>query len=95
MHISITFYRTLHILMTSQFDSLKRLLESHRNATKFDPTKRNELYGLNVWIIHVIGEENRENLEQVLQNCPLNFNSHVFEFFDTIEGMHVKCVHCK
>ena len=61
MHISITIYRTLHILMTSQFDSLKRLLESHRNATKFDPTKRNELYGLNVWIIHVIGEENRES----------------------------------
>ena len=62
--------------MTSQFDSLKRLLESHRNATKFDPTKRNELYGLNVWIIHVIGEENRENLEN-LEN-----RKHLFDVYD-------------
>ena len=85
----------LHIFLTDRFDSLEPLLEGHRNATKFEPTNRNVLYGLNVWMIHVIGKENREKLEQVLQNCPLNFNSHVFEFFDTIEGMYVKCNHCK
>ena len=73
MPIFIVFYRTLHIFLTSQFDSLIRLLEGHKNATKFEPTKRNELYGLKVWIIHVVGEENREVLEEVLQKFPLNF----------------------
>ena len=86
MHISIIFHRTLHIYLTSRYDSLKLLLEGHENATKFEPTKRNALYGLKVWMIHVVGEKNKEKLEAVLQNCPLNLNSHVFEFFDTIEG---------
>ena len=80
----------LHIFLTDRFESLEPLLEGHRNVTKFEPTNRNVLYGLNVWMIYVVGETNRQQFEKVLKKCPLNFNSHVFEFFEQIKGMLIK-----
>ena len=63
------------------------MFESHENSTKFDPKEQNELYGLNVWIIYVVGEKRRQNLQEVLKKSLLRFDSHVFEFFYSNEGM--------
>ena len=68
------------------YEPLKNLFESHENATKFDTKEQNELYGLNVWIIYVVGEKGRNNLLEVLKKSPLRFDSNVFEFFDSNGG---------
>ena len=89
MTIIFIVYRMLHIFLAQDFDSLKRLLQIHENTTKFDPIDPNKLYGLHVWIIHVVGEKRRENLLEVLKKSSLEFNSHVFEFFESNQGKYI------
>ena len=62
------------------------MLQSHAKVTKFDAIEPNKLYGLNVWIIHVIGEKRRIKLLDVLKKSQLQFDSHVFEFFESNQG---------
>ena len=66
---------------------LNNLLQSQADATKFNPNKPKDLYGMNVWMIHVMGEERRTKLAQILKQSPLQLESHVFEFFNSNEGM--------
>ena len=49
--------------------------------------KENKLHGVNAWVIHVVGKNSRENLLKVLKNAPLQFDSHVFGFFESNDGM--------
>ena len=65
------------------------MLESYSNATKLGE-KQDVLHDLNVWIIHVVGEAQRENFLEVLKKAPLQFDSYVFEFFDPIESKYLK-----
>ena len=82
----LIFYSVLHVFLGDNFNSLKSLLQSQGDATNFHPTKPTELIGLNVWVIHVIGEKRREELFNVLIKSPLRFDSHVFEFFCSDQG---------
>ena len=79
-------YRILHVYEAQNYDFLKNLLQSHAKLTKFDAIEKNKLYGLNVWIIHVIGEKRRKKLFDVLKKSQLQFDSHVFEFFESDQG---------
>ena len=86
MCLHCIFYRLLHLFLSDNFYSLKSLLQSQENATSFHPTKPKELIGLNVWVIHVIGEKRRRKLFGALKESPLRFDSHVFEFFYSDQG---------
>ena len=79
-------YRILHVYQAQNYDFLKNLLQSHAKVTKFDVNEPSKLYGLNVWIIHVIGEKRRIKLLDVLKKSQLQFDSHVFEYFESDQG---------
>ena len=79
-------YRILHVYQAQSYDFLKNLLQRHAKVTQFDAIEPKKLYGLNVWIIHVIGENRRMKLLDVLKKSQLQFDSHVFEFFESDQG---------
>ena len=79
-------WRLFHLYLAEQFEPVKWLLIHHANVTKFDNLEQNELYGLNTWIVHIVGAKKKEQLIKVLKNSPLRFDSHMFEFFETDES---------
>ena len=78
--------RTLHLYLADQFHPLDELLKEQENATKLNQEEQNALYGVNVWVIYVVGEDKRKDLLTLLKKSPLRFDSYVFEFFDPIQG---------
>ena len=72
----------LHLYLVDHFDPLEKLLKGQANATKFDHREKTLLYGLNVWIIYVIGEGKRKELIKILKKSPLRFDSYIFEFYE-------------
>ena len=79
-------YRILHVYQAQNYDFLKNLLQSHAKVIKFDAIEPNKVYGLNVWIFHVIGENRRIKLLEILKKSQLQFDSLVFGFFESDQG---------
>ena len=79
-------YRVLHLYLMNHFEPLKRLLQSYKNVTKFNPAQAKGAYGLNAWIIQIVDEKRREDLLDFLKESPLRFDSHMYEFFNPIKG---------
>ena len=80
----------MHLYWAENFHRLEKLLKANSNVTKFDHKEQTSLFGLNVWIIYVAGKSNRENLQKILQKSPVGLNSHVFEFFEPVDGTFLK-----
>ena len=87
MIFQIYVYRTLHLYLADHFESLQQLLQFQVNATNFDPKTPNELHGVNIWIIHVVGEKKRTELTKVLAKSPVTYDSYLFECFEPVKGM--------
>ena len=80
----------MHLYLAENFHRLEKLLRAHSNVSRFDHSEQNFLFGLNVWIVYVAGESNRQKLQTILQKSPVGLNSHVFEFFELDKGMFHK-----
>ena len=78
--------RTIHLFICDHFTELKDLLIEFEQITKFDPTNKKVHLGVNYWIIHVSGKENKEILSQVLSTSPLRLDSHLLEFYEENKG---------
>ena len=69
---------------------MKIVLEYQNNATKFDYLEQNPLYGVNVWVVYIVGQINWKSFLRVADKCPLKFDSHIFEFLDALDGRFQK-----
>ena len=81
----------IQLYLAENFHRLEKLLMDYSNITKFNHKQQTSLFGLNVWIIHIVGESKRKELQRILKKSPVGFNLQVFEFFEQDEGMfHAK-----
>ena len=62
------------------------MLQRQEKASRFDQFNRNSLGSVNVWIAYVRNENERKIFRDTLNNSPLRFDSHVFEFFEEGSG---------
>ena len=72
--------------MDSDFLELKNLLIEYDKLLNFDHVSEKEQMGVNVWIVHISGQENTDSLTKVLNTSPLRFDSHVFGFYEDVRG---------
>ena len=81
----------MHLYLAENFHRLEKLLMAYSNITKCNHKQQTSLFGLNVWIIYIVGESKRKELQRILKKSRLGFNPQVFEFFEQDEGMfHAK-----
>ena len=81
------FSMTIHLYIAGdEFKSLQGMLQSQEKASRFDQFNRNPLGSVNVWIVYVKNENKRKIFRDTLNNSPLRFDSHVFEFYEERSG---------
>ena len=81
------FRKTIHLYIAGdEFKSLQGMLQRQEKASRFDQFNRNSLGSVNVWIVHVRNENERKIFRDTLNNSPLRFDSHVFEFYEDGSG---------
>ena len=80
----------MHLYLAENFHRLEKLLKAHSNVSRFYHNEQTYLFGLNVWIVYVAGESNRQMLQTILQKSPVGLDSHVFEFYEPEEGIFHK-----
>ena len=81
------FSKTIHFYIAGdEFISLQEMLQRQEKASRFDQFNRNSLVSVNVWIAYVKNENERKIFRDTLNNSPLRFDSHVFEFFEEGSG---------
>ena len=77
----------MHLYLAESFHRLEELLTAYSNVTNFNHKQQTSLFGLNVWIIYIVGESKRKELQRMLKKSPVGFNPQVFEFFEQDGGM--------
>ena len=90
------FRKTIHLYIAGdEFKNLQEMLQRQEKASRFDQFNRNSLVSVNVWIAYVRHKNERKIFRDTLNNSPLRFDSHVFEFYEEGPGgfsFHIKLV---
>ena len=84
-------FRTIHVYLAKSYQSLKEQIVAQTELSKFDHLNLQKAQmGLNIWLVHVTDRKQKQRLSKILKLCPLQFDSHVFEFYrEPTPGMFI------
>ena len=76
----------MHLYFGHQYFPLKELLIQYSEKAKFNYLNETDQIGINVWLIRVVSDEDRNKLLEILKTSPLRFDSQLYEFYEQKSG---------
>ena len=82
-------FRAMHLYLSNDFMSLRKLLLEYDDQTKFNYSNMEDQLGVNMWLIHTTSNQSRIQLAESLKVSPLRLDSQLYEFHEQIGGNRI------
>ena len=76
----------MHLYLGDRYFALKELLIQYSEKAKFNYLNETNRIGVNVWLIRVVSDEGRQQLNEILESSPLRFDSQLYELYEHKNG---------
>ena len=83
------FLRTMHLYFGDRYFALKELLNQYSEKAKFNYLNETNQIGVNVWLIRVVSDGGRKQLNEILESSPLRFDCQLYEFYEQRSGKSI------